>query len=301
MPDLASLVQDGVITSDLDDPDFVPEEPEKEEKPDKKEKEKPAEEPAEKPEEPEQKPEKAEDKEDKPEKKDEDPYVALKRELEESRREINRLGYALRKGEKKEDTKPVFTKPQLMQLMKEHADQPEVVFQIFEEMQKMGTADATKAAEKSLDIKTKRTEMEKALATSWPDYKDEGSANHQAIQSAVDEFHLEGHPFADFLSVAAMHFKSLPKIIEDIKTKTKEELLKTSEKDLSLKAEEARKKKIAENKPAGKGSASNDNKPATLTASQAETAKRLGFTTKQQLARYAKMVGAQSQTVSAGA
>lgn len=284
-----AAISDGIFTAEIDEPGYVPEEPEKE--PDKKDPEKEPEK------EPEQEPDKKEPEKDKP-----DPLDSLKAELADARKEINRLGYALRKAdkpEKKDEGK--FTKAQLMQIYKEHHDDPDVAFQVIEELSQLGKADAQLAAEKSADIKTKKVQIEKDLESIFPvaarDIKDEGSDLYKSVKNTVEFLHLEGHPFADTLAFAAMALKQIPQLIEGIKTKTKEELSKEKDAALSQKAEEARKKKIEASKSTATKAASD--KSADLTPEQAETAKRLGFTTKAQIQRYARMVKSKSATMEA--
>ena len=229
-----------------------------------------------------------------------DKIVELEKRLVEAEKENRRLGYALRKDKKetKVDKETPLTKTQLMQIYKDNQENPEVLFQVVEEMTKLGKVDATLAAEKSADIKTKKLEMDKMLNQAYPDVKDEGSSLHADVKKAIDWLHLEDHPFADYLAFGALALHSLPKTIEDIKAKAKAEALKMSEKELAEKAEKARKKNIDASKPAGKGGKPpDDTKAASLSPDQQETAKRLGLTTKVQLARYAKLVGSKSGTI----
>lgn len=275
----------GIFTADIDEGE-KPEADVVEEKP----KEEPAEEPTEDPE------EEKEEEDEKPDK-----IAELEAKLEESRKEINRLGYALRKGEKKETKdEPVFTKAQLLALYKEHADNPEVQFQIIEEMSRQGKVDAQASAEKSAEIKTKKTQMDQFLEQAYPDVRQEGSEIHQNVQKAIEYLGLDGNPYAEFLGFSAMMLHNLPKAIEQIKEQAKAEVLKTSEEDLAKKAEEARKKNIDATKPA-KARTGFEDKTASLSAEQLETAKRLGIATKAQLAKYAKFLGAKSGVVQAEA
>uniref|UniRef100_A0A6M3JYL0 Uncharacterized protein n=2 Tax=viral metagenome TaxID=1070528 RepID=A0A6M3JYL0_9ZZZZ len=274
----SEAIQDATFTADVDDEGYIP--PEGEEEPEKEQP--PGEEPEKEPE-PEKKPDK---------------MFELETKLTEAQKEINRLGYALRK-DKKESKKPeeaVFTKAQLMQLWKENADNPEVAFQILDEMTKLGKVDATLAAEKSADIKTKMNDMDAYLERMYPDAKKEGTELYEGIQKAIEWAHLDGHPLAAQLAVALLSFKNLPQTIENIKKTAKEEALKMSEKELAEKAEKARKKNIDASKPAGKGKSGDDLKAVSLSADQLDTLKRIvgQHPTKAQIARYSKMSGNKS-------
>ena len=237
--------------------------------------------------------------EEPPKEEKEDPLETLKAEnektrkaLEDAQKEINRLGYKLRKTEEKKETKeetPTFSKGQLLQLWNEHKDDPAILMQIVEEMQKTAGKGIEEAAEKKIDITNKKTEMDKFLSTAFPDVIKEDTEEHRAVQGAVDFLHLEGHPFARFLAVGAMQLQRLPKIIEDIKEQTRKELLGKT-------ADEKRKEGIKNASPTTSGKTEKP-KAATLTPSQMESAKRLGFDKDpKKLARYAEMVGAKGGT-----
>ncbi len=295
----ASAISDAIYTADVDDPEYIPEDDKKGDK--KEEKKDPVEGDDKK-----KAGDKAEDKKDEKDEKKTDPAQDLeakieakyKTEISKLEKEISRLGYQIRKEKKETKTeKPVFTKTQLMQLYKEHKEDPEVVFQIIDEMTKLGKIDAQDAAEKATDIKTKKGEMDSFIDRLYPDARREGSELHGEIQKAVEWAHLEGHPMAEHLAFSLLALKSLPDTIKKIKEEAKAEAVKTSEKDLASKAEEARKKKINESKPGSRGQSSEETKAASLSANELETAKRLGFTTKAQVEKYAKMLRSRRGTV----
>jgi hypothetical protein len=291
----AEDIQDGMYSADIDDPDYVPDEETDDKTVDDDQTDDKS----------------TVDTDDKTEETDDNPdkiteletkLSEFEKALTEKDKEISRLGYALRKGEKKpEDKETPFTKAQLMQLYKEHADNPEVVFQVFEEMTKMGKVDAQVAAEKSVDIKTKKTEMTGFVSKVYPDAMKEGTDLYNGVQEAIEWAHLDGHPFADTLGLALLNLKNLPETIKKIKEEAKTEALKLSETDLKKKAEESRKKNINASKTGKTGKTSDSTKTVSLTDKEMDTAKRLGFTTKTQLAKYAKMIGKKSETMHAEA
>lgn len=219
--------------------------------------------------------------------------------IEEQQKEINRLGYALRKNEKPkepENKETPFTREQLFNLFKEHKDEPEIAFQIFEEMSKQGKLDAQEAAERSIDIKNKKTEMTNFIQGIYPDATKEGTELHTGIQQAIEWAHLNGHPFADQLALGLLTVKNLPEIKKKIMEDAKTEFKKSTGKDLEDKSEVARKERINKNKNT-KSSTSDTTKTASLTPSQLETAKKMGFKSKAQLARYAKMLGKKGEMI----
>jgi len=288
-----SAIQDGMFTADIDDEGYVPPSDDDDDKKaqndgddDKSgDDDKGADDKDDK---------KADDKDDKP-----DRLTELEAKLAEVQKENSRLGYALRKGEKKDtkdDKETPFTKTQLMQLYKEHSDNPEVVFQIMEEMSKQGKVDAQAAAEKGIDIKTKKSNMEAYIDNVYPDARKEGTEMHEGVQKTIEWAHLDGHPFANELALGLLTLKNLPENIKKIKEDAKAEALKLSDTDLSKKAEDARKKSIQQNKLNKSGNSDDATKTVTLSAKQMDTAKRLGFTSKVQLNKYAKMLGNKSET-----
>jgi hypothetical protein len=294
-----AAIADAVFTADVDDPDYKPPEGD-EKKADDKEDDPGDDNDAKSADDKDDK--KADEKDDKPDKVSE-LEAKHQKEIDSLQKEINRLGYALRKDKKdeKKDKETPFTKAQLMQLYKDHSNEPEVVFQIMEEMTRLGKVDATAAAEKSVDIKTKRADMDALLEKMYPDARKEGSELHTGIQKAIEWAHLDGHPFAEHLAFGLLALKSLPDTIKKIKEDAKAEALKTSENDLAKKAEEARKKGIKESKPGSQGKSSDTTKAVTLTPEQMDSAKRLGLTSKAQLARYAKILGVKGSTIHAEA
>lgn len=236
--------------------------------------------------------------------KEDNEVAELKTQIAEQQKEINRLGYALRKNkpdEKKEKETP-FTEQQLVQLMREHHDDPDVMFQIVKEMTKQGTADAKMAAEKSIDIKNKKGQIDEFILQNWPDAKKEGSELYHGIQDAIAWAHLDGHPMAEQLAFGLLMTKNLPQTISNLRKEIEAKYEKTSKQDLENKAEEARKKKIKEGKSSKSGAESDSSRTAaSLTPGQLDTAKRMGFTTKEQLARYAKILNRKGETVHAEA
>ena len=285
----ASEIQDGMFTADIDDEGYVPPSDDDDDKDDKDAQDDGDDDQSGDDD------KDADDKDNKPDK-----LTELELELQKANKEISRLGYALRKGETKKETKDdketPFTKTQLMQLYKEHSDNPEVVFQIMEEMSKQGKVDAQVAAEKGIDIKTKKSNMENYIDNVYPDARQEGTEMYEGVQKTIEWAHLDGHPFANELALGLLTLKNLPENIKKIKEDAKAEALKLSDTDLSKKAEAARKKAIQQNKLNKSGNSDDAAKTVTLTAKEMDTAKRLGITSKAQLHKYARMLGNKSET-----
>ena len=282
----SNALQDAVFTADVDDENYTPptedaEEPEVIEETDETTETEEIEEEKETPEKP-------------------DKTSELEAQLAEATKEINRLGYALRKDKDKPKTDEKdtpFTKAQLMQLYRENSENPEVVFQIMDEMTKLGKMDAQEAAEKSADIRNKKVDMDKLLNTMFPEAQREGTPLNVDVEKAVKWLHLDDHPFKDFLAMASLTLHQLPNTLKNIREQAIADAQKAGGKDLAAKAESARKKGITEKKATGSSKPKDASKPATLTHDQMETAKRLGITTKAQLAKYAKILKVKGETV----
>lgn len=228
-----------------------------------------------------------------PEDESDDKLLDLEAKLSDAQKEINRLGYALRKKEdhSKEPKETPLTKQQLMNIFKEHQDEPEIVFQVIDELQKQGKLDAQQAAEKSLDIKTKKKDTEAFINSIYPDALKEGTELNKSIATTIEWAHLDGHPMAHEAALGMLLLKNMPETIKEIRELAKKEAEELVSKQLKDKTEVARKKSIDAGKPAKSAGASDKTETATLTAAQLETARSLGIKTPEQLKRYAKIVG----------
>jgi hypothetical protein len=228
---------------------------------------------------------------DEPEEEKEDPLEAIRKDydakLEAAQKEINRLGYALRRDKKepKEEAKPAFTDAQLLAILQEHSGDPTVTLQVMKEIVKTGTKDVEANAEKAADIKQKRNEFERYMETTYPRVLEDGTPEGEAVDKAIDWLHLDGHPFAKYLAIATMQLNQLPQIIEKVKEDTKKELLGKT-------AETKRKDGIKKTAPANAGTP--EKKTTVLTTEQMQTAKRLFGNDKALIARYASMLGKDS-------
>lgn len=270
--DLNNAVQDAIFMADIDG-EVTPEVEVKEEDAGK---EQPAE---------------VVEEEQKEEPKEDDRVSELEAKLNDAQKEINRLGYALRK---KDDNKPEkketpLTRQQLFNIFKEHQDEPEVVFQVLDELSKQSRVDAQEAAEKSLDIKTKKAEADALITSMYPDAFKDGTELNSSINKVVEWAHLDGHPMAHEAALGLLLLKNFPDTIREIKELAKKEVEGTLTEDLKKKNESARKKSIDAAKPSKSGDSKSD-ETVSLSPQQLETAKALGLKTKEQFERYAKLI-----------
>lgn len=279
---------DGAIDSEIDDPGYVAPDPGEADEDDDEGTEDPGGDPD----------------EDKPDDEDDDPLEKLKSELKqdfdsklaEKDKEINKIGYALRKATEKgkgddKGDEPQFSDSQLLGILKEHKDDETVLLQVMKEIADSKGKEVEKSAERAADIKTKTIDFDKFLTQAYPDFQKDDTEQAQAVERAVDWLHLEGHPFAKYLAISTMQFQHIPKLIEQAKEEAKKEFL-------SKKADDTRKEKIKNNAPAGT-KPPEGGKPPTLSAQQSETAKLIFGNDERLKAKYAKMIGKKDGTYTA--
>jgi hypothetical protein len=207
---------------------------------------------------------------------------ALRSELESQhkaamanlKKENSRLGYALRKAEAaKPDDKPQpFTDAQLLQMMKDHQDEPEVMFQIMKEMTNQSGVAIERSAEKKADIRAKSKEIGDMAERVFPGALKEDSGVYADVQMTKSYLGLDDNPYGDVLSLAMMNMNNMPNLVENVKAQVKKELLGKT-------ADSKRKGKIKSESLSDKG---HDKETRTkLSPELDETAKKLGMNDRQ--------------------
>ena len=224
-----------------------------------------------------------------------DPIESVKRELEEKhsseierlQAEINRLGFKLRKSEEKpKEDKPTFTEAQLLQLMKEHADEPEVLFNIMKEMQRQQTEGIEKNIEQRAHVQARRQELHSIAEGVFPGALKEDSNIYKDVVDTKEYLGLEKHPYGDFLALATMSMKNLPNLIANIREQVKKEMLPKA-------SDDKRKESIKSTTPATE--AKKEKPKVEVTAGANETAKRLGMN-ERQFKRYQQILTASKKS-----
>lgn len=207
---------------------------------------------------------------------------SAEREKADLQKEVNRLGYALRKAEKQEPTQQqdTFTDAQLLQMMKDHQDEPEVLFQVVRQMQKQAGESIKKDAKTEAETSNKKQELVGIANNVFPGVLDEGSNFKGEIDNTAAYLGLDNNPYRDVLSLGVMALKNMPNLIENIKAQVRKEALAPN-------SEKARKKAATATSLADTGRKTG--KTAQLPSGISETAKRLGMTASQQRI-YAKMM-----------
>ncbi len=202
----------------------------------------------------------------------------LQKALHEARQE--------RKKSKEPDSEVKLTDVEIKAILKEHKDDPEVMFNALiykmQQAAKTGKVDAVKEVE----IKNRQRELTEVLRQRVKDYDDENSEVRVHINNAKANYGLEDHPHGDFLTAAAELYIALPAIAKNWFEEGKKAAL-------GDKAEDSRKKGIKEKQlgPGGSKNLSENGGPqGSLTASQLETANRLGFTTPEKRKLYLSQI-----------
>jgi len=240
----------------------------------------------------------AETKEEEPAEEKQDPIEDLRKEFEEKhkteverlQKEINRLGFKLRKEEEvPKDDKPVFTEAQLLQMMKEHADEPEVLFNIIKEMQRQTAEGVEKSAEYKAQVQVRSKELSDIAETVFPGALKEDSQIYNEVIQTKDYLGLDKHPHGDFLALATMSLKNLPNLVANIREQVKKELLP--------KASDDKRKETIKAKTPVTETAKETPKPSTG-AGENETAKRLGMN-ERQFKRYQQIMSASKKNAGA--
>jgi hypothetical protein len=191
----------------------------------------------------------------------------------------------LKKKGKEVDAQVVLTDAELQKIVEEHKDDPKVVFNALtykmQQLLKTGKVEAVNEVE----IKSKQRELDGILRQRVKDFDEESSDSRATINQAKTKFNLDDHPFGDFLGAAAAVYIDLPTIAKNYYEQGKKEAL-------DGKAEVARKEGIKGSQltPGGQKFGSSKTSGGELSASQMDTAKRLGFTTPEKLKLYKSQI-----------
>ena len=200
----------------------------------------------------------------------------VKKQNAELNKAARRAFYAERQHKKESEDKskddPILSDAEIKSIIKEHKDDPEVLFNaILYKVQQMAKT-GTKAAVDSVEIKGRQEKLTEVLRTRiGEEFDDEASEPRQAIVKVKSIMNLDDHPYGDFLAYGATLVDLLPQLAKKWYEKGKAEALGDS-------ANDDRRQGIEDSQLTPKG---NDKpskaKDGELTASELETAKRMGL------------------------
>lgn len=219
------------------------------------------------------------------EKKDES---GIEKEVLALRNQVANLNKALhqerqsKKGEKRTDEEETLTPDQLRQLMKEHKDDPDTMFNIMSYMMEQGSKKASREAIAKEEQSKKKALHDAYIAKRWPSMQDPNSELHQATMVAKKNLGIEDHPLSDYLAAASIICDQLDNIKNAEYERGKQDGLKG-------KVEDTRKKDVKESSLTPSGKTQTTGKSGTLKGTYADTAKQLNMT-KSQKEIYAQLL-----------
>jgi hypothetical protein len=191
--------------------------------------------------------------------------------LENDKSNLKKALHEERASKKEKKEEPILTDAELMTLIKEHKDDPEVMFNaMLYKMQHAVKGEKEKAINE-VEIGSRQKEFNKVLRDRYPDFDNEDSPIRQNVEKAKDFLSIKDHPHSDLLAASAVVFGALPNIINH----WYEEGKKAS---MDKGVDAARKKEIKEGQLIPSGDKSGKSKSSQdLNQDQLDTAKRLGF------------------------
>lgn len=225
---------------------------------------------------------------------------SLEKKLEDSAAAIaaaekraNSAAYVARKASEKKDTPSEdgsddLTQAQVVGLMKEHGDDPQVMFNIMTHIaEQKAKGVATEAVDAGNTAKTK-AQLDTYMDTEFPDYNVEGTETHKALSDVKGRLGLDKHPYGDFLAMATLSHSQT----ENIRKNSYDQGVKDA---LNKKVEKNRGKAIKANQPTPRGKKGTPSK-AALSKAHKEVAAQLGLSDKQAKI-YGRLLGNESNTV----
>lgn len=240
------------------------------------------------------------------EKKEEPSVEDLKGRLEKAEKKVGDLNKALheeRKAKKqaaaKDTEEPPLSDTELRELWKAHKDEPDALFNIAKYMAQQAAKGASKETVSKAELAKNAQEMSDLLHKRVPKLYEDGSDERAETDRVKDKLGLADHPYGDFFAVATQTYLQLPGVLKQVYDKGREDALKGA-------GDKTREQLVKDSQPAKKpGAKQPDKKEDTegLTASQLETAKRMGFGTgkgMKPLSLYKKVVLGQARTVTMG-
>jgi hypothetical protein len=200
----------------------------------------------------------------------------LKKALHEERQE--KKG---KRGSDAEDGKATLSDEQLKSLLEEHRDDPNVLFNIIKFKAEQIARGIKAEALNESEMMQKKAQVDQFMRSRYQDFDDEDSDIRRGLLPIKKAFGLSDHPFGDYFAAGVQVLDSLPQIVKHWYEEGKKAALTDQ-------ANDKMKDSIKDGQllPSKKKADDADRGSQGLTASQMETAKRLGFNTPQQLRLY---------------
>lgn len=181
-----------------------------------------------------------------------------------------------RKAEKKEakGDDVTLSDAEIKAIMKEHKDDPEVIFNAVTYKVQQMMKGGVKSAVNEVEVKNKQEKLSTILRERLGEaFDDDDSDARKSLMKTRQTLNLEDHPFGDFLAYGAAIADMLPNLAKQWYERGKKDALGKT-------ADDGRKSDIEDGKltPSGDRKPDGNGKPNKgLTDSQKETAKLMGF------------------------
>lgn len=201
-------------------------------------------------------------------------FDQLQAEIAGLKRELSQKDKA--KPEPEPDT--TFTPAQLKQLMRDHADDPEVLYNIIDHMTKEAAKKGTKNAVASAEEMRRKEEHDRFVTQKYPALSDPASGLRKQVDSIKEGLDIGEHIQGDYMAISCLINEKLPDITKEAYEKGKADALKGLEEQDSKtvdKKVQPGKKKVGltpDTKTQGNTAKS------SFTSSQEETVKKLKMT-----------------------
>lgn len=239
----------------------------------------------EKKEEPEKKEEKKEEEKLEPSPKEKEMEERLSR-LESDKKNLQKALHEARQERKKtKEPEITLTDAELMKIVEEHKDDPKVLLNAAKYIAQQEIKKGKSEAVNEVEVKGKQRELNAILETRIKDFNDESGESRTLINKAKTEFLLEDHPLGDFLGSAAAVYYDLPNILKAAFERGKNSAI-------DEKADKNRKDEIQNRQPGPGGSKIKIGSSASeeLSATEKETAQRLGLNTPEKMKLYKRQI-----------
>lgn len=212
--------------------------------------------------------------------------------LETDKKNLQIALHKERQAKKKKTDEPeeaTLTKEQLLGIMQEHGEDPNVLLNVVEHMAKQAARGVKKTAMTELESSRRDTDAEQFLQKQFPQIYEQGSPWRTQVDQVKTQYEFEDSPFGDFLGLAVTVLHNYEGLYNQAVEKGKQTAL-TGE------ADKNRSKELNANTV--KTSKGKKSSGAELSATNLQVAETLGIKGKA-LETYKKMMGG-NDTVSMG-
>ena len=124
--------------------------------------------------------------------------------LENDKKNLQIALHKERQAKKKKTDEPeaTLTKEQLLGIMQEHGDDPNILLNVVEEMAKQAAKGVKKSAMTEIESSRRDGDAEQFLQKQFPQIYEDGSPWRTQVDSVKSQYEFEDSPFGDFLGLA---------------------------------------------------------------------------------------------------